>query len=1186
MDNHDKATGQDASHIKPVSSLRSHFESMSKAKEGNPAPQTTPLRPISPAPKPVAMREIKPEKESAPTPPPLPKNRPTLNSLKLPSTTEDARSRSPTRLAAPPPPLSPKPLKPMRPPSVLIQPPLSPPKERTTHLNLGEHTAFLNPDSITASTTPASSPRTFKIPSRTHSPAPDPRRLSRTTGSTPPSPPPPRRSGELKREIKPVPPPVNRAEKPSILARHSVIAPRPQNGTIHTPQVTQENSPFSSPPSSAESSEDEAPPPVPRRPRPQSEYSQPRSQGWNTFELPPAHPSVARRPEREVQQSPRPNISPQYTGERRPALPTRPQPSVEAPPRPPSINTSTKPPPPRPPRPTVNTNSNFVESSSAPPVPPSATKIMSPSVHRLPPPPTRTNTRSLPPQHTGDRQPGDLKVLTNALAQPPASAPRAEPPGQALSYPDASNVNRRPPFIKQGAHEIATKYDARVIDVCGQYVCSVGQLTRAWNLQDGEQVMSLAHGEGTKATAAIFKPAAHVDEEGARLWVGNNMGELMEVDVMTQSVVSIKPNAHGRCEIVKMYRHFTEIWTLDDAGALHVWGPTENGVPSLSSSPSQIYRVPKGHTFSMVVGDQLWHVTGKEIRVFAPSLSGKGQFQVLIRALVQEIAGDVTAGTVMKSDPDKVLFGHADGRVSVYSRSDYSCLKVMNVSSYKINSMACVGAYIWAGYNNGRICVYDTATTPWAVKKEWHAHDNPVIKLIADPASAYHIDRSQVVSFGADNMIRAWDGLLQEDWLEEQMKSLDAKYCQFEDLKVMLMTWNAGASTPHSLRYSDTDSTFIQNLLQHADRPDILIFGFQELVDLEDKTATAKRFFKPKKKDKKEGSVQERMSHQYRDWRDFLLKSLDDYTGELYHLLQTAHMVGLFTCIFVKSTVRDRIRNLKNVEVKRGMGGLHGNKGAVIIRFMVDDTSLCFVNCHLAAGQSQANARHTDVAAILDSALLPSERDPIVRMDSFVGGGDGTMILDHELCLLSGDLNYRIDTMSRDTVVSAVKSNNLAKLLERDQLLVARRRNPAFRLRAFDEMPITFAPTYKYDVGTDTYDTSEKKRSPAWCDRVLHRGGGRIKQIDYLRHEVRVSDHRPVTARLKYTVKSVDQVKRAEVWANCLHRFEDVRQSAYDEEKLFYLSWVIGYDEATSRKLIKEKMQRKLRRSSSRHREL
>jgi hypothetical protein len=208
---------------------------------------------------------------------------------------------------------------------------------------------------------------------------------------------------------------------------------------------------------------------------------------------------------------------------------------------------------------------------------------------------------------------------------------------------------------------------------------------------------------------------------------------------------------------------------------------------------------------------------------------------------------------------------------------------------------------------------------------------------------------------------------------------------------------------------------------------------------------------------------------------------------------------------------------------------------------MFDDTSICLVNCHLAAGQTQTNHRNNDIAAILESNNLSIERNPINRTDHFIGGGDGTMILDHEICILNGDLNYRIDSMPRDAVIRAIKAGDLNKLLQRDQLLRSRKRNPGFRLRAFIESPITFAPTYKYDVGTDRYDTSAKARSPAWCDRLLYRGIGRVKQLDYCRHEIYASDHRPVSGIFRLRVKAISQSKREATWEASKKRFEVVR---------------------------------------------
>ena len=227
------------------------------------------------------------------------------------------------------------------------------------------------------------------------------------------------------------------------------------------------------------------------------------------------------------------------------------------------------------------------------------------------------------------------------------------------------------------------------------------------------------------------------------------------------------------------------------------------------------------------------------------------------------------------------------------------------------------------------------------------------------------------------------------------------------------------------------------------------------------------------------------------------------------------------------------------------------------MRFILDDSSLCFVNCHLAAGQSQTINRNNDIAAILETADLPLERDPAARIDSFVGGGDGSMVMDHEVCILNGDLNYRIDTMGRDTVIKAIKANNLSKLLERDQLLVSRRRNPMFRLRTFKEAPITFAPTYKYDVGTDRYDTSEKSRSPAWCDRLLYRGVGRVRQLDYRRHELRISDHRPVSGTFQMRIKSISAKKRVLVWKECEERLVQMKQKLAREAKYATLATLL-----------------------------
>jgi phosphatidylinositol-bisphosphatase len=60
-------------------------------------------------------------------------------------------------------------------------------------------------------------------------------------------------------------------------------------------------------------------------------------------------------------------------------------------------------------------------------------------------------------------------------------------------------------------------------------------------------------------------------------------------------------------------------------------------------------------------------------------------------------------------------------------------------------------------------------------------------------------------------------------------------------------------------------------------------------------------------------------------------------------------------------------------------------------------------------------------------------------------------------------------------------------LLPHDELRLAQKKGKAFH-DGWREGPITFLPTYKYDVGSmGMFDSSEKKRAPSWCDRILYR---------------------------------------------------------------------------------------------------
>jgi synaptojanin len=104
-----------------------------------------------------------------------------------------------------------------------------------------------------------------------------------------------------------------------------------------------------------------------------------------------------------------------------------------------------------------------------------------------------------------------------------------------------------------------------------------------------------------------------------------------------------------------------------------------------------------------------------------------------------------------------------------------------------------------------------------------------------------------------------------------------------------------------------------------------------------------------------------------------------------------------------------------------------------------------------------------------------------------------------------GDFNYRID-VDNNFARTKIQQKDYQELWKNDQLQICMRQGLVFP--GFQEGELHFDPTYKYDNGTHTYDSSEKERIPAWTDRVLFSGNA-IELLEYNRGEQLMSDHRP-----------------------------------------------------------------------------
>ncbi|KCV72050.1 hypothetical protein H696_01458 [Fonticula alba] len=281
--------------------------------------------------------------------------------------------------------------------------------------------------------------------------------------------------------------------------------------------------------------------------------------------------------------------------------------------------------------------------------------------------------------------------------------------------------------------------------------------------------------------------------------------------------------------------------------------------------------------------------------------------------------------------------------------------------------------------------------------------------------------------------------------------------------------------------------------------PDIAAFSFQEIVPLSARQIASTDPQTRKVWELALGSALTRLVRQHPGAANSPANAVE------YHLLCSEQLVGACLVIFVRPHILPLIRNVERAST--GLSGMAGNKGGVGVRFDLAGAvaspgrgaaslasphptapaagvSLLFIGAHLAAGQSKTADRDADyqvIAGNLRFAALPG-LDAVHRPGN-EAPPPACGYRDHRHIFWLGDLNYRIAHFSNGFIRQAVAEGRFDALARYDQLRQSQGQGRAFV--GVLEGPLRFPPTYRYDIGTRQYDTSEKNRSPAWTDRIL-----------------------------------------------------------------------------------------------------
>ncbi|SPP76287.1 inositol polyphosphate 5-phosphatase E [Drosophila guanche] len=327
------------------------------------------------------------------------------------------------------------------------------------------------------------------------------------------------------------------------------------------------------------------------------------------------------------------------------------------------------------------------------------------------------------------------------------------------------------------------------------------------------------------------------------------------------------------------------------------------------------------------------------------------------------------------------------------------------------------------------------------------SHENMTLQR---QGSGSNLARQSLVAAHALNLIPA-DKARERSYLDGRLGSSSllgpselGRVLPQKEVTIFVGTWNMnGHSPPKQLN----DFVLPANV-EHV--PDIVVMGTQE--------STPDRF----------------------EWEVTLQETL----GPSHVLFHSTTLGTLHLAVYMRRDLIWYCSAPEDASMSVRTGSAFRTKGAVAISFCLFGTSMLFVTSHLTAHQQKVKERVSDVKRIINALDLPRNLPNLRHKNK-----DVTQNFDN--VFWCGDLNFRLGE-PREKLMEWIQNTKFPLpshlphgYMHTDQLSSVLADGAAFR--GFMEANITFPPTYKYDPGSQNFDTSSKQRAPAYTDRILYK---------------------------------------------------------------------------------------------------